>query len=121
MANCQKIGNVHRGIPLSDEHRKKLSKAARNRTPEVAKKIRESRIGKIKQTDKSKQAIGKAHRKRFASMTPKQRRAYVKKSMGLGRCTYGPLSREHRDNVSKALRGKPWSKARRKAHELSKQ
>jgi hypothetical protein len=105
----QRIIRTRVGKPLSEEHRAKLVMAARNREPEIANKIRLSRVGKMRHTEATKAKMSATRKGRvkttewLAALSASQR----------GRPK--PHAKEQDKKTGDALRGRPWTAARRAA------
>ena len=90
----QQIGNEHRGVPLSEETKKKMSEAQKGKkiSEEQKKKISEARKG-MKFSEETKKKMSEAQKKRFASSEAKRA---------------DKISEEQKKKISEAMKGRHW-------------
>lgn len=111
--SLKKMGDVHRGVPNTEEQKQKIAATLRNRIylPEWAAKISESKTGhKVSEETRTKIAAKLRGRKR----TPEE----MVNVNAANRARNGPRrprTSEERANIAMALKGKPWTEKRRAA------
>lgn len=107
-----KMAAVHRGTVLTEAHKKKLSDALRNRefSPETRALISASKRGHATSLE-TRAKIARSLTGRTLSAETREKVAAAQRGQ-----KRRPRTEEERKTLSDALRGKPWSPARRAAH-----